>query len=495
MAALVEDNSRDVDAAVLRLDTLALVNALLLRIERVPFRDRKAFAGGSPGNATPHSVLKMLLEKGSHLLGDSYLKVHLKTSVPRDVNASDWNTLEAVHRSERGTTGIYFLQTSQHEVVVAKPMTREEFELVNFVNEFSRAIFKISAPTLRLISKESGEYAALESGVKSLFFPLHADVYESGGSDSPRGLFTSSNVCLMSYVKGQPLTHASAGQRPLEDADWHALGSLYLLDLLLHNTDRLPCRRAIPRSGAHSLEDQGNPGNVMFLESPGSLFSIDPEFKFQMDPQRESEYFSDVAAVVDEILHDHHRKAVNKAIDSLFFQPVAGLAGIIDQSLEELTPWSRLPHGQRVALESVLDLIRLQAVSEDGVTLIVPRAGPPPEGTVEHEWREWVRKVCPRVLGDLFDFIRLHTGLPINEASASVHFKAGFKESLVEAFSFGNVRSFDKIGSWGKLIASITDEIDVSFVTRLVAHLTQFDVRRKLQGAFKNAALLSTAKR
>lgn len=47
---------------------------------------------------------------------------------------------------------------------------------------------------------------------------------------------------LMEIVKGKQLCHRTQGQRQLVDQDYRAVGRLFLLDLLIRNTDRLPSR-------------------------------------------------------------------------------------------------------------------------------------------------------------------------------------------------------------------------------------------------------------
>ena len=62
----------------------------------------------------------------------------------------------------------------------------------------------------------------------------------------------------MEYANGKPIEHRINGQRPLASADYFAIGKLFLFDLLIRNTDRLPCRKTIPRTvGVGSIADQG----------------------------------------------------------------------------------------------------------------------------------------------------------------------------------------------------------------------------------------------
>lgn len=476
------------DQAIAELNANALLRAMLSNVEKIPFKTKRAY-----GVTDNYKILEKLFSEMSKSLGFEFLHVDLKNSKMRDVALSDWESLSACHRSESGTIGIYFLQcggssAKPASIVVAKPMTLIEYELINFVDEFTTTIFGIQTPQKRLIDKrsENAEFAALETSMKKLFEPYHTDLYEGGSSDSPKLLFSSSHIMLMNLVPGKALCHRAEGQRVLVEEDWESIGRLFLLDLLLHNTDRLPCRRAIPRSGGViAIENQGNPGNLMFGSAPGSLWSIDPEFKSAMDPARLTEYCDSVGAVVEEILKDLHLKTPYKAVNGLFFCPLPGLAGVLDTSLEALTPWSSLSELQKQAVDGILALIRIRAKADNG--LITTRAGsPPPANGVEREWREWIRKAVPRAMVDVFYFVEHWTGFTIDYPSASLSFKKGFKESLRDASLFSELK-FEKLGHWSSLIASITPSVDCSFITRVIKHIEKNDTRKKFQLAIKKS--------
>jgi hypothetical protein len=72
---------------------------------------------------------------------------------------------------------------------------------------------------------------------------------------------------LMEYSSGKPIEHKINGQRPLAAADYSAIGKLFLFDLLIRNTDRLPCRKTIPRTvaGGH-IADQGSQSLNKYLK-------------------------------------------------------------------------------------------------------------------------------------------------------------------------------------------------------------------------------------
>ena len=106
-----------------------------------------------------------LLSEMSQKLGLSFLRVDLIHSVSRAVSMDDWSSLEACHRSSTGSTGIYFLQTKEG-VVVAKPMTENEYHLVDFIDNLTTDVFQTATPKMRLIPKSSPEFATLEAAVQ-----------------------------------------------------------------------------------------------------------------------------------------------------------------------------------------------------------------------------------------------------------------------------------------------------------------------------------------
>ena len=66
------------------------------------------------------------------------------------------------------------------------------------------------------------------------------------------------SIMIMEYSQGKPMQHKINGQRRLLASDYFAIGKLFLFDLLIRNTDRLPCRKTIPRTVAGgAIADQG----------------------------------------------------------------------------------------------------------------------------------------------------------------------------------------------------------------------------------------------
>jgi hypothetical protein len=363
------------------------------------------------------------------------------------------------------------------EIIVAKPVSKEDFERQMFVNEITKEYFKIHTPAIRFIPKSDEEFKVLEEAVKNLFLPFHEDAYNAGGSGSPKALFQSHSIMLMELVKGKPLCHRTEGQRILKDEDFRAVGRLFLLDLLIRNTDRLPCRRAIPRPGSVSINDHGNAGNLMFGETPGSLWAIDPEMQTGIDASLEAEYLKSIESILQEILNDELSLPRYKAMDALFFTPIPGLHGILDTSLEEFSPWVRGSVLQQEAIASVLAMIRIRARAEDNA--IINRNGgiPPPESNLEREWREWIRISQPRAVLDVLKFIEVYTGYKCPPTAAS-RFEQGFLEALAGAIEFQReIKSpFGSIAMKRQALFKIlleSNQIDVGFIRRMIDGLSK----------------------
>lgn len=80
--------------------------------------------------------------------------------------------------------GIYFIQSkvdaSLHDLIVAKAVSRDDFDRQLFVNEIAREYFKIRCPDIRYIAKEDAEFKELEESVKKVFYSFHQEVYDAG---------------------------------------------------------------------------------------------------------------------------------------------------------------------------------------------------------------------------------------------------------------------------------------------------------------------------
>eukprot|EP01035_Chromulina_nebulosa_P019324 gene19324-25188_t len=306
------------------------------------------------------------------------------------------------------------------------------------------------------------------------------DLYDSGGSSSPKTLFSSQGILLMELVKGKPLCHRTQGQRQLQDEDYRAIGRLFLLDLIIRNTDRLPCRKAMPRPGVVAIIDQGNAGNLMFGDEPGSLWAIDPEMQTHINLTKESEYAQSLESIVYEIINDERSQLTYKQLESLYYVPVSGLSGVLDHSLDEITPWFYRNESslQSQSISSILNLIRIRAQAENNA-IIVRANSNPPDSDNEREWREWIRISTPRTIDDILKFIELQTGFTV-PATAPSKFAQGFLEALAGAISFLR----EAKNPLGKLaikhptllrIILSNNHIDVSFIIRMIEKFVDYE--------------------
>lgn len=421
--------------AVKEMNGAGVLQVLLNEIERVPYKMKKAL--GAHNDA---EFVQKIVQEMNDILHHEFLRVDFHLPA-RDINISDWSTVNAVRRSDSGTTGTFFVQCAHVgdaeplQVVVAKPVTFEDYRKNVFVNEIASRFFQIRCPAVRLISASDEEFSELEKSLKGLFLPLNEELYNLGGHHSPKGLFSAQAVMLLEFVKGKALAHRSKGQRMLQDTDYHILGKVFLLDLLIRNTDRLPCSKAMPRPGSQVIEDHGNAGNILFGEHPGEVWSIDPEMITHLDPATEETYGSAFESVLLEIINREHEEDRFKAINSLFFEVCPGLVGILDSSLNESRTWRRWTPEQRSAASLLLQMIRLQAHADDDY--VIKRAGgvAPPEDDDEKAWREWIRLAVPRTITDVLQFLEVYTGYPIPSYAFNA-FETGFLDSIVSALEF-----------------------------------------------------------
>lgn len=93
---------------------------------------------------------------------------------------------------------------------------------------------------------------------------------------------------------------------------------------------------------------------------------------------------------------------------TLFFDPVAAMQGILDCSLERITPWKSDNEAQAMAISAVLQLIRVRARVDEKSFWNTP--APPPASDDEREWREWIRTYTPRAVIDVMEFVEASTG-------------------------------------------------------------------------------------
>lgn len=454
-----------------------IVQLMIEEVAKIPYKSKKRL-----GFSNDHEVMTKILQQMNDILNQEFLHVEYNAKI-RDVEKNDWSQLISCKRSDSGTTGIYFLQCSNEQdeldLIVAKPTILQDYEKTLFVNEIATKFFNIHCPKVRMISKYDEEFIQLENAVKKLFLPLHEELYELGGHHSPKSMFSSQGIMLLEYVKGRALCHRSQGQRPLTSEDYYTLGKLFLLDLLIRNTDRLPCRKAMPRPGSKLISDHGNAGNILFKEKPGEVWSIDPESLMKVDIILETNYGEAFESVIMEIIHREDTDFRFKGLELLFFSPNPAFVGILDTSLNDLNNWNTSESFEQEAIAAILQMIRIRAKADD--EYIIKRAGGfyPPNDDDEKEWREWIRLASPRAMLDVFQFLEETTGYSTPQ-HASNAFERGFIDSMTSAIKFKeefehpsnitNIEIFSKL----KDTIAIEPSIDLDFLFRMIERTRKY---------------------
>eukprot|EP01038_Epipyxis_sp_PR26KG_P015185 gene15185-20455_t len=335
------------------------------------------------------SIVNYLIRKTSKMLNNDFLTVdfHSSTAI-HDLNSIDWQTMIKCHHSESGQYGVYFIQFEDNSIIVCKPSTINDIERLQLVNQIAQEL-SIICPNLRAVTKQTKEYDSIHCYVKKLFQPYDeitgSFVYELGEHESAMNLFSDnySHILLLEFVTGKTLTHRNLGQRELNEIDYFSMGKLFFLDLLIKNKDRFPNRKAFgarnitteydhhiiqnnnmsPNSSRGLLfnveKELGNPGNVMFGNTPGELYAIDSEMNIPMIDSQQEDYIKTVKSIVlefiknDPIYHNNNkanklRREINQKlmmIHGLFFHPFSGCSELFDgMSLEKLSPWPYYPY-------------------------------------------------------------------------------------------------------------------------------------------------------
>jgi hypothetical protein len=331
------------------------------------------------------------LKEAAMLLKPPEMKVNLKAGQAKwPIAADDWNNITGVQKSEAGATGVYFVEIDHKYIVVIKGIPRNEFVTDSFVLNFLRESFGISSPKLELLENTSPEYKAIKNGVRDLFLPLHDELFDQKCVTFFDGLFNQKCLSVMQFVHGSPMCHPKDGQRALHSEDLESLGSLFAFDLIIRNTDRFPCARALPRPGEAqygNVESQGNAGNVMFDEKPGRIWAIDPELK-PVSGDDQKLYLEGVAAIADEVLQRAHSKmGVRRDLLQAWktVHPLWQSKQKLPDPLSRLQRWSEQPRRVkaviRASLCSIRTCVELARETGEGRMLDAPPAVPDVDAT------------------------------------------------------------------------------------------------------------------
>ncbi|XP_052164342.1 dual specificity protein phosphatase PHS1-like isoform X2 [Oryza glaberrima] len=131
--------------------------------------------------------------------------------------------------------------------------------------EFAR-LLGVQTPQARVVHNSSLEWQDIRKAAenaRSVAVSNNDEVGEMTCSELLEALELSRCLLLMSYIHGSPLLESSKAFSPREAACVTAssLGRVLMLDLILRNEDRLPCRQ---------LGWRGNPANLMISDRPSA---------------------------------------------------------------------------------------------------------------------------------------------------------------------------------------------------------------------------------
>ncbi|XP_061957498.1 dual specificity protein phosphatase PHS1-like isoform X2 [Populus nigra] len=120
----------------------------------------------------------------------------------------------------------------------------------------------VQTPQARVVQNSSPEWLQIKEAAEKARVTAASEGDEVGEvtcSELLEALELSRCLLLMSYVHGSPLLESSNAFEPRETGERiaAALGRVFLLDLVIRNEDRLPCRE---------LRWRGNPANLLLAE-------------------------------------------------------------------------------------------------------------------------------------------------------------------------------------------------------------------------------------
>ncbi|GJN32034.1 hypothetical protein PR202_gb20505 [Eleusine coracana subsp. coracana] len=214
-----------------------------------------------------------------------------------DIESSDfsWNMLSSLHHTEHGSSSEHSEDETNKALEVTvnsggvvffalfnspghSGLPKEAAAVIKFASskmatqaellgyEFAR-LLRVKTPQARIVHNSSQEWQHIRhaaENARAVAISSNDEVGEMTCSELLEALELSRCLFLMSYIHGSPLLENSKAFNSVEAACITAssLGRVLMLDLILRNEDRLPCRQ---------LGWRGNPANLMIsdrLSSP-----------------------------------------------------------------------------------------------------------------------------------------------------------------------------------------------------------------------------------
>ncbi|CAM8926075.1 unnamed protein product [Rhodiola kirilowii] len=215
-----------------------------------------------------------------------------------DIESSSlpWDMLSSIHHAEHNTSAehsedemnkalevtvnsggvIFFALFKQHEedgssakeaaAVIKISSSRMTTQSERLGYEFAKLI-GVRTPQARVVHSFSSEWLQIKEAAERARDLANSDGDEVGEltcSELLEALELSRCIFLMNYVHGCPLLESSNAFEPPEVAEKTAasLGRILMLDLVIRNEDRLPCRE---------LRWRGNPSNLLLAHKLASV--------------------------------------------------------------------------------------------------------------------------------------------------------------------------------------------------------------------------------
>ncbi|KAF8661784.1 hypothetical protein HU200_056738 [Digitaria exilis] len=220
--------------------------------------------------------------------------------------------------------------------------------------EFAR-LLGVQTPQARVVYNSSPEWQGIKhaaENARAVAISNNDEVGEMTCSELLEALELSRCLLLMSYIHGSPLLESSKAFNSRETACVTAssLGRVLMLDLILRNEDRLPCRQ---------LGWRGNPANLMISDRSSSANVV----RLQ---DSKSTIESSNQLITKILLREKRSQSTNGRFDSMELNPMS-------QKLEAMK-------NERESTESTNDTFSIVAIDTG-----VPRRPPAGRRIKDHE--------------------------------------------------------------------------------------------------------------
>ncbi|MQM13281.1 hypothetical protein Taro_046202 [Colocasia esculenta] len=235
----------------------------------------------------------------------------LGQAVQMDIDSSDfsWDTLSSLHHTEHTSSteqsedemnkalevtvnsgGVVFfglfnspekncIPSKEAAAVIKIASSRMATQSERLGYEFAKWL-QVQTPQARVIHISSPEWQRIKDAAdkaRDMAIAMRDDAGEMTCTELVEALELSRCLFLMNYVHGSPLleNQYAFGSQEAAKRTAAALGRVLMLDLILRNEDRLPCRK---------LGWRGNSANLLFADTvgPTSLNALEDTFSYDL---------------------------------------------------------------------------------------------------------------------------------------------------------------------------------------------------------------------